>query len=63
MGDIIPFPVFRINFEPLGTNYEHFVKKFLFRGTEVGEIFPFPVLKINVGLLDGNEKNFVKEVF
>ena len=59
----ISFPLLKIDFKPLGTNENYFVK-------EVGEIIPFPVwmisfpvLKIDFELLGSNEKHFVKEVF
>ena len=68
---MISCPVLKINFEPLGTNEEDFVKEvFLIRGLEMGEIIPFPVwiipfpvLKINFELLGSNEKHFVKKSF
>ena len=41
---IIPFPVLKFIFEPLGSNKKHLVKEvFLMRGLEGGEIIPFPV--------------------
>ena len=71
MGEIIPFPVLKNNFELLGSNEKPFCKKsFLIRGLEVGEIIPFPVwiipfpvLKINFESLGLKEKLFAKDVF
>jgi len=47
MGEIIPFPVLKINFENIGTNKKYVVKEvFFIRSLEVGEIIPFPVWRI-----------------
>ena len=57
-----------VDFEPLGTNEQHFVKKLFFY--QMGEIIPFPVwivpfpvLKINFENFGTNKKYVVKEVF
>ena len=74
MGEIIPFPVWmiqfpvlKINFEPFGSYEKHFVKDFFDQRFEVGKIIPFPVrirpfpvLKINFEPPGSNEKHFVK---
>ena len=70
-GGIIPFPVLKFIFEPLGSNKKHLVKEvFLMRGLEGREIvpfpvckMPFPVLKMNFEPLGSNEKHFVKGIF
>ena len=48
---IIPYPVLKIKFEPLGPNENSMKKKFLIRVLEVGEIIPFPVWIISYPVL------------
>ena len=66
MGEIIlfpvwvfPFPVLKINLNPLDQMRNIYKRSFLIKGLKVGEIilfpvwiFPFPVLKINLNPLD-----------
>ena len=63
MGEIIPFPVLKIDFEPLGTNEKYFVKKsILIRGLKVGEMIQFPVWIIPFPVLNSLRYLF-KRVF
>ena len=76
MGEIIlfpvwvfPFPVLKINLNPLDQMRNIFKRIFFIRGLEVGEIIPFPVwiipfpvLKISFEGHGTNEEHFVEEV-
>ena len=44
MGEIIPFPVLKTNFETLGTNEKHFIKKFF---DQRGLPIPLKIRKAN----------------
>ena len=60
---IIPFPVLKLNFEPLGSNDKHFVKEVFYQRPGSVRNDSISVLKINFEILGTYEKHFVKEAF